>query len=338
MVDPGYFTKLTRDASGTGPYQLQDWTPGQSITLVPNKRWWGGNKAPYLDKVVLSIYGDQSAAIAALQSGAVDMVQDVDPQRARGLTSQGFQTVQGAPGSLTLELRLSPQMAPFDNQAYRRAMNYAFDRAAIVKTIRAGYGQPAVTPWLTHDTSVEKKLVAAYPINLKRVEAAIKTSGVSNPDFTIMLQALPDTIQVAQIIQAAMKTIGVKVDLQTLDGATYVPRLVAGDFQATIGYGSGGQHYPSQVTFGSAWRTSNNALWKNNVPKNYLKAIELDQGALTKAKQAKALAQLRNAALVMSSVLVIADRPTLFALSKKVHGFGITVDSMPLFGTVWLSS
>jgi peptide/nickel transport system substrate-binding protein len=282
---------------------------------------------------VLTTYSDPSAATAALQSGAADIVQDVDPARARSLARGGFAITQGAPGSLTLELRLSPRKAPFSNQTYRRVMNYALDRVGIVRTIRAGF----VTPWLTHDPAVETKLVKAYPYDLNRVRTAVQNAGVANPDFTIMLSsAVADAIEVAQILQAALRTIGINVRLETLDGATYVQRLVAGDFQATIGYGSGGQHYPSQVTFGSAWRTSNNALWGNDIPPNYLRAINLAQTALTKADQQKALAQLRNAALVMSSVLVISDRPTLFARSTRVRGFGITVDSMPLFGQVWL--
>jgi ABC-type transport system substrate-binding protein len=335
IVDPGYFDKLSREASGTGPYKLVNWTPGQSITLAPNTKWWGGEGAPYLNRLQFVLFSDPSAAVAALQSGAVSMVQDLDPTRAKNLVKSGFSVIPGAPGALTLEWRLNPRKAPFDSQTFRRVINYAVDRAGIVKAIRGGYGKPIVTPWYTHDTAYETKLLKAYRYNLAKVASIAKA--LPDSSFKIMLTpAFPDTIQVAQIIQAAFRSVGVKVDLDEVDSATYTKRLVAGDFQSTVSYGSGGQHYPSQVTFGSAWRTTNNALWGTSVPSSYLKAISAAQEALTKQDQERALRQLQNASLVMASVILIADRPTLFTARKNVQGFATTVDSMPLFGKVWL--
>lgn len=345
MVDPGYFTKLSNSASGTGPYELQNWTPGQSITLVPNEKWWGGKTpgllgeagAPYLDKLVLDIFSSSASAAAALQSGQIDMIEDVNPANVPQLKKSGFKIVAGPPASLVLDWHLNAEKAPFSNQTFRRAMNYALDRAAIIKATRAGYGTPVATPFFTHDPAYDKKLLKVYAYNMNKVGAILKKSGVSDTSFSIMVTPIyPDTVQTAEIIQQEFKQIGVNVTIDQYDSATWVKNLVAGNFESTLTYDSGSQHFPSQITFGSAWRTSNNALFGNNVPAIYLNAITADQHALTKTAQQKALRQLEEAALVMSSSPVIASRPPLFALSPKVQGFAMTVDAMPLYGKVWL--
>lgn len=345
MVDPAYFTRLSNAASGTGPYELQNWTPGQSITLVPNKKWWGAKApgllgeagAPYLNKLVLTIFSSSAAAAAALQSGQIDMIEDVNPANVPQLKKSGFNIVEGPPASLVLDWHLNAQKAPFANQTFRRAMNYALNRAEIIKATRAGYGTPIATPFFTHDPAYDKKLLKVYTYNMKKVATLIRQSGVKNPSFSIMVTPIyPDTVETAEIIQQEFKQIGVNVTIDQLDAATWVKQLVAGDFESTLTYDSGSQHFPSQITFGSAWRTTGNALFGNNVPTIYLNAISADQHALTKAAQQKALRQLEAAVLIMSSAPTIASRPPLFALSLKVQGFAMTVDAMPLYGKVWL--
>lgn len=36
-----------RNALGTGPYQLKQWTPDQRVVLEPNPHWWGKGQVPH---------------------------------------------------------------------------------------------------------------------------------------------------------------------------------------------------------------------------------------------------------------------------------------------------
>jgi ABC-type transport system substrate-binding protein len=285
----------------------------------------------------MQIFSDPSAAVNALESHAVDMVYDVQPSSVGKLKHDGFQIQTAPPGGLDLELRLNPKVAPFSNTLFRRTMNFAVDRAGISRVIRAGYGQPAVTAWYPKDPTYEKHLLNVYKYNPNKVATGTKESGVSDTSFKIMLStAYPDTIAVAQVIQADLKSMGITTQLEQLDPATYTTRLLAGDYQATVSIGGGASRYPASIAYNSTWRVVNNALWGASLPAMYTKAIAADDQALTKAAQAKALRQLQAADLLMSSVVVISDRPTIIATSSKVHGMAFTLDAMPLYGSAWM--
>jgi len=65
---------------GTGPWILDDWVKGTSITFRRNPNYWGinpvgpgkGDQLPYIDKVVRLIIPDTSTALAALRTGQLD--------------------------------------------------------------------------------------------------------------------------------------------------------------------------------------------------------------------------------------------------------------------------
>ena len=344
MVDPAMNTPaaLRNQASGTGPFKLVSWTPGQTVKLEANRSWWGGKKngAPYLDGIVITPYTDPSAAVAALQSGGADLLWDFDATRAPSLKSSGFGIGTAPLSSLNMEVRIVSTKAPFTNGPYRRAMNFAIDRDAIVKAARGGFGTPILTPWASHNLALETRLLKnTYKYNPQKVVGVIKQQGIQNPDFTLIVATTqPDSIVAAQIIQASLKSVGVDVKLELLDGATYVRRVVAGDFQAAMAYETSGAHYPPLITLNSSWRIVNAPLWGGATPpKPYVDAIVAAQGAKTAAAQAKAVDRARGAALVMSDPVVISSRPPVFATAKGVNGFTTTkVDSFPYYALTWL--
>ena len=60
---------------GTGPYVLDHWTKGVEVALKGNPTYWGG--APGVPSVVFKVIPDSSAQVAALQSGQIDLMYDV---------------------------------------------------------------------------------------------------------------------------------------------------------------------------------------------------------------------------------------------------------------------
>ncbi|HKI59328.1 MAG TPA: ABC transporter substrate-binding protein [Trueperaceae bacterium] len=68
----GHNTYLNDHASGTGAYQLVQWTPGQRVVLKANDSYWGG--APAIKNVLYQIVDDQNARILALKNGDADRI------------------------------------------------------------------------------------------------------------------------------------------------------------------------------------------------------------------------------------------------------------------------
>lgn len=127
MMTDGY------DFSG-GPFKIESWDRGTSVTLVPNENYWG--EKPNLDKVTYLFLPDTTAAFQALKSGQVDVLYPSPQLDAISQIESGLPGInsQVDPRSATLEaVWFNNDAFPFDSKAVRQAVAYSIDRGAIVE-------------------------------------------------------------------------------------------------------------------------------------------------------------------------------------------------------------
>ena len=118
--------------------------------------------------------------------------------------------------------------------------------------------------------------------------------------------------------------------------AVHYKRLLAGDFQICPSFSGNTQKYPTRVSLNSIYRTANNPVWGNEVPKAYVDAVNEANGTIDPAKQKAAFAKLNAAILDEAWVISIAYRQSVFGLAKHVDGFAYTVDDMAVLENVSL--
>lgn len=129
---------------GTGPYKLQKWDLGQSITLVKNNNFYLG--APKIDTIVFKIVEDTKARALQLKAGELDLVQITPEDAALFQTNDDFTflVMKTADYRGIMYNFNSPLFR--DNPDLPNALSYAIDREAIVKSVLHGYGYPAYSP------------------------------------------------------------------------------------------------------------------------------------------------------------------------------------------------
>lgn len=135
-----------------GPWKIEKWQKGNSVTLVPNDRYWG--EKPKFDKVVFQFIPDTAAAFQALKSGQVEALYptpqlDAVSQIEAGIPNTRVE-VDAVNGNLEA-LWMNNSRFPLDDPAVREAISYAVDRRAIVERLYGALGvrEPAqsfVTP------------------------------------------------------------------------------------------------------------------------------------------------------------------------------------------------
>jgi peptide/nickel transport system substrate-binding protein len=144
-------------AVGTGPYILEEWKPGETLTLKANDAYWG--TVPEFKDVEIRFISNDAARVAALLSGSVDVIDSVPPQdMARVDATEGlhaFSTASGRVIYLGLSMRFdqAPGVTdlngqplaenPFKDVRVRKAVSLMIDRALIVDRILGGSGVPA---------------------------------------------------------------------------------------------------------------------------------------------------------------------------------------------------
>ncbi|MBI4283628.1 MAG: ABC transporter substrate-binding protein [Chloroflexi bacterium] len=132
------------DVVGTGPFLLTDYVRGSSLTWTKNPNYWKKdplhpkNQLPYVDGVKVFIIPDTSTQLAALRTGKLDILQEVEAEDAEGLirTNPQLQSKDYWLAYPTMAMR--NDRAPFDNVNVRRAMTMAINYDEIVKDYYGG--------------------------------------------------------------------------------------------------------------------------------------------------------------------------------------------------------
>jgi peptide/nickel transport system substrate-binding protein len=144
------------DGVGSGPFVLDHFEKGQFARFRANPYYYGG-KSP-ISRVVLRVFDNPDAMVAALKRGEIDAAEDVPGTAFHQLGKDPkFVAVQGNQGAME-EFAINggaglkkPHPALLDLRV-RQAIAHAIDKPTIVKRVLSGLGTPADTLSVSPDT------------------------------------------------------------------------------------------------------------------------------------------------------------------------------------------
>lgn len=161
------------DSVGTGPFQLDKFTP-QNITLKANPTFRDG--APAVKKISFPAYADNNAATLALANGDIDLtgndINDVlNTFVAKSKDNHLFQsTAPYFPAANTVALMMnqkSPNAPALADVAVRKAISAALDRGSMATQCETNYELPATSSGGLTLPIDQKALSAAQTNDLK---------------------------------------------------------------------------------------------------------------------------------------------------------------------------
>jgi peptide/nickel transport system substrate-binding protein len=237
----------------TGPYKVEKYTSGQSVSLVRNENYFGPK--PYLDKVVFTVVPDPNTQIAQALSGDITMMILDNKAAIDRVKSASGLTVAARPLVQYYWLALNQTDPRFTDVRVRQAFVDAIDRQAIIKSVELGYGSVAnspITPALAayYDSSLASK----YPYDPQKAKDLLAqagwkpgANGVLEKDgkpfqFTMDVGQRGVLEPVNALIQQDLKKIGVIADLNTMEWNSYIQKVVVQrQYTATVNWWT----YPS---------------------------------------------------------------------------------------------
>jgi len=125
--------------NGTGAYVLKAWQPGIEAMVERNANYWRDDRA-WFDNIEMLTVADGTARMNGLQSGDVDVIDDVDYKVADLLGRNEGIEIEATDGPLHFLFSLMSNREPFGDVNVRLAMKYAIDREQLVQTVLNGYG------------------------------------------------------------------------------------------------------------------------------------------------------------------------------------------------------
>ncbi|GAB4505656.1 MAG: peptide ABC transporter substrate-binding protein [Anaerolineales bacterium] len=175
--------------TGTGPFVLEEWAPGDHLTFVRNPYFHEEGK-PYLDSVIIKILPSREAGMQLLKTGEIHALWDIteaDFPALEQMAADGVSYVSVPNGDieqLLLNFGANDGSAPADpsqnphpilyDLRVRQAIQYAIDKQKIADTLLYGNVKPG-TSVLSYGQYACDLPVSEY--NLEKAKALLEEAG-----------------------------------------------------------------------------------------------------------------------------------------------------------------
>jgi peptide/nickel transport system substrate-binding protein len=238
-------TDSCKNPVGTGPFKFAEWKPNESVTLDAFADYWDKANAPKVKRVVVRNIPNNSQRLLALSAGEIHGMEGLESDDVSALQNNPKFQVLLRPTNTTGYVAFNYQYQEFQDLKVRQAFAYALDKQAIVDAFYGGTGlvakefqppslwgyNPDIADY-PHDVEKAKSLLAeaGFPDGLSELTAA---DGAKVPlDFWYMPVSrpyYPNPKDIATAIAAQWAEAGIKVNLQTVDWATYLGKRSNGE-------------------------------------------------------------------------------------------------------------
>jgi peptide/nickel transport system substrate-binding protein len=342
-------TEMTDGYSfSAGPWIIDEWAKGDSITLVRNDDYWG-DKAQ-LDKVTFRFIPDTNSEFQALKNSEVLVAYpqpqlDVVEQINAGL--EGIMSESNAVTGNLEALWVNMSSPPLDNLALRQSLGYALDRDEIVKRLFGDIGvesavnslEPAIVAEFT-----DPDAFAGYDLDLAKVDEIMSADGWAKGDDGIWAkdgQRAAFTLKTTegnarreltgQIVQEQAKAAGIEIEFVTQEaGALFGEQLPNGDFQVALYANVATAIQPGMCVLMCAknFPPDGQNFTRTDVPEAEA-ALTVLETSLVEAERTEAGIEVQNIFAENMVSLPLDPLPNILLWSEKVEG---DVSDHPIFG------
>ena len=220
-----------------GPYQFESRVAQDSIVLKRFPAYWDASNY-HFDRVVFRPMPNSAVRLANLQSGTVDLVEQILPTDVGAVRKDAKLALAIGDGLAYTGININVNNGPAaktsigQSALVRAAFEASLDRAAINQVVYDGLFSPTAqanppsSPFFFKDMPVPGR-------DLVRAKALLKQAGVALPvPVVLSLANEPDQVQVAEVVQAMAAEAGFEVKLKTMEFASSLQAGYSGDFQA----------------------------------------------------------------------------------------------------------
>lgn len=325
--------QFAKEPSGTGPFTLKKWNPGNYLILERNPHYWQPG-LPYLDQVSHYTIPEQMGQIAALEGNTVDMMFEVAPESAVLVEANPNLNLLQAESGLYQPIVVRCDKPPFTDVRVRTAMKLVADRPAIKKVVLQGFGS------LGNDHPVSK--VSPFHADLEQrarnIEQAKQvlaeaghTDGLNLDLYTTT--GTPGMVEHAIAFQEMAAPAGIKVEIHQVPVSIYwsdywlkKDLLVSNwNFRPSID-----ETLATAFTSKALW---NESYWKNEEAD---KLISQARGESNESKRKELYARIQKLIRDDGGIVVPYFKPVLNAVRKSVHNFQIHPATWVDVREVWL--
>jgi len=231
-----YGNDFRKKPVGTGPFKFKAWEENIKLVFRRNNLYYEkdskGNQLPYLEAVAITFLPDKQAEFLQFVQGNLDILRSIDNSykdellTPRGILQNKYKNtvvLNKTPSlySVYIGYFLEGDNNPLKNKNLRKAINYGFDRKAMITYLRNNIGTPAESGFIP-------KGIAGYNAQLGYTYQPEKAKDYykkfiaeyGKPTEKIKLATVAEYVTLCEFIQREVQKIGVNLQVEVLPAGT----------------------------------------------------------------------------------------------------------------------
>jgi len=342
-----------KEGAVLGPFYVAEYKPGSEVLLKKNPHYWKrdaqGRALPYLNSVRLSIQENRTMEMARFERGELHLINSVAPDNFDKLAAEAPSAVSDIGPGLESEMLWFNQApgAPlpefkkawFRSMAFRRAILQAINRDDLCRVVYHGHASPAVGPISPANRYWYNARLKPVPFDGAAALRSLAQDGFAmkggvlrdrqgNPvEFSVVSNAGNlSREKMAAMIQQDLESIGVKMNIVTLDFASLIERLTKTltyeacllgmanvdldpNLQMNVWLSSASNHQwnPNQKTPATPWEAEIDRLMQAQVSES------------SAAQRKRYFDRVQEIAWEQAPFLYLLNKDTLIAVSPSLH-------------------
>ena len=245
----GIFHKASLEADGkwkepvgTGPFKMGEWRRGQYVELLRNDTYTAlpgkadgltGNRAPQVAKVRFVVIPDSSAAKAALLSGGIDVVPDINDEDMAELKARKELVLDPAANMNAQGLLFQTRDPLLKDARIRRAIALSLDLPELVAAVTTGTAKPSRSVMPSPSAYYKASQSQLPKRDIAQAKKLLAEAGYKGQPIKVLATKRYNSVfNIAMLVQGMARDAGINMDVEVLEWATMLDRYNKGDYQA----------------------------------------------------------------------------------------------------------
>ena len=327
------YSRLATEEFGTGPFIMEEFLPGERLTLKKNPDYWMEGR-PYLDEVIVFYMGEEEARVEALKSGQVDANFVVEATSVDVLEAAAGIKLSEAGSSAYLNLAMDVRVAPFDDILVRKAIQAATDRDAILQAALFGRGTVASDHPIPPTDPVFASQYAPPAYNIELAKSLLAEANYPDGiDLTLYTSTAGEgMVEMAVAMKERAAPAGIRIEIvQTTPDAYWSEVWLVEPF-TTVAWGGRPPGEAISIVYKS------DAPWNESyyVNPEIDSLLEQAQGQPNLADRKATYAEIQRILIDDVPRIVVVFRPIFMAMNEDVQGLEAHPGYWTLLHETWL--
>jgi peptide/nickel transport system substrate-binding protein len=234
MVMEKAFTEQAGKNAGTpggglmcsGPFKLDSWASGDSITLSRNDGYWNTERRPFAKRVKFTFVTDTTALVQALNAGEIDGAYELSSSAIPALRSSQAGRLAFGRSMQSIALNVVNPAGPLADLKLRQSLQKIVDRDALATAVYKGAATANYTvlsspTWPNDQANVYQPAYDAIAkdraYDVAKAKELVGASGYRGQTLVLAVKGGDDSSsRTAQLIQQQAAQAGVKIDITSL--------------------------------------------------------------------------------------------------------------------------